>query len=160
MKTASCESKQRNEKSKKIKEEEEMDKSGSRWNIKEQAVGIENRMKRRSLKWSDMLQIMREIRPDLISSLSKQCENQIWTELTAAKQGQWRWWKWLACQKKYTFYYQWDRVKCFWKTFECEKMLWREFKKNNGMIYKCLSEKKVKTLSVSFKEPPRMSGAV
>ncbi len=86
MKTASCESKQRNEKSKKIKEEEEMDKSGSRWNIKEQAVGIENRMKRRSLKWSDMLQIMREIRPDLISSLSKQCENQIWTELTAAKQ--------------------------------------------------------------------------
>lgn len=91
MKTARCESKRRNEKRKKIKKKEEgMDKSGSRWDIKEQAMGIENRMKRRSVKWSDMLQIMREIRPDLISSLSKQCENQIGTELTAAKQGQWR----------------------------------------------------------------------
>lgn len=67
------------------KKEEGKEESGSRWDIKERAVGIENREKQRSLKWSDMLQIMREIRPDLITSLSKQWENHILTELTAAK---------------------------------------------------------------------------
>lgn len=94
MKSARCESKQ--SKGKNVKKEKKRKKEGgnemsvSRRDIKEWAVGIEKREKRRSLKWSDMLQFMREIRPDLISSLSKQCENQIWTELTAAKKGQLR----------------------------------------------------------------------